>query len=77
MVPSMIFPNGDLIEAKRLVSEARGRLTRQGELILKLRAKGKETNEAETVFRTLRRDLETAEVRRRRLKAVDSGRAPD
>jgi hypothetical protein len=76
MVPSMIFPKGNLIEAKRLVSEARETPYAAGELILKLRAKGKETNEAETVFRTLRRDLETAEVRRRRLKAVDSGRSP-
>ena len=50
MVPSMISPKGDLVETKRLVSEARDRLERQRKLILKLRAKGRETNEAGGIF---------------------------
>jgi hypothetical protein len=75
MVLSMVFPKGDLIETKRLVSEARDRLGRQRELVLKLAAGGYDTNDAEALFRALRRNLEEAEARHRRFKAADRGRS--
>lgn len=72
----MIFPSSDLADANQHVSEARSRLELQRELILKLRTSRHDTNDAEAVFRSLRRTLETFQARRRRIedKLVRIGR---
>lgn len=72
----MTFPSSDLADANRRVNEARDRLELQRELILKLRTSRHDTNDAEAVFRTLRRTLETFQARQRRIedKLVRIGR---
>jgi hypothetical protein len=72
----MTFPSSDLTEAYRLVHEARDRLELQRQLVLKLRTRRRDTNDAEAVFRTLRRAFETSQARQRRIedKLVRIGR---
>jgi hypothetical protein len=72
----MTFPSSDLTDAYRLVHETRDRLELQRQLILKLRTSRRDTNDAEAVFRTLRRTLETFQERRRHIedKLVRIGR---
>jgi hypothetical protein len=64
----MNFPNSDLTNANGRVAEARERLDVQRELIQTLRAGRRDTNDAESVFRTMRRTLETFEESRRQIE---------
>lgn len=72
----MTFTDNALADANRHVSEARERLELQRELILKMRTNRQDTNDAEVVFRTLRRVLETSQVFRNKVEveAVRAGR---
>jgi hypothetical protein len=64
----MAFPNSDLTNANQRVAEARERLDLQRDRIQNLRAGRHDTNDAEAVFRILRRTLETLEGRRHQIE---------
>ena len=61
----MAFSQSDLTQVIHRISLARERLERQRELILKLVEGGHDTNDAEALFRTMRRTLEDLEEDRR------------
>ena len=73
----MAFTNSDLADANQRVSEARQRLELQRDLIRELWTGGRDTNDAEAVFRTLRRTLETSQALQRKVEeeAVRAGMA--
>ena len=60
----MAFPNSDLANANQRVARARERLDLQRDRIQNLRAGRGDTNDAEAVFRIMRRTLDTFERRR-------------
>ena len=64
----MSFPNSDLKNAYQRLARALEQLDRQQELILKLRVDRHDTNDAEAVFRTMRRTLEVYEEERRQIE---------
>jgi hypothetical protein len=64
----MSFPNSDLKNAYQRLARALEQLDRQQELILKLRVDQHDTNDAEAVFRTMRRTLEAYEEERRQIE---------
>jgi hypothetical protein len=64
----MSFPNSDLKNAYQRLARALEQLDRQQELILKLRVDRHDTNDAEAVFRTMRRTLEAYEEERRQIE---------
>jgi hypothetical protein len=64
----MSFPNSDLKNAYQRLASALEQLDRQQELILNLRSDRRDTNNAEAVFRTMRRTLETYEEDRRQIE---------
>jgi hypothetical protein len=57
----MPFPDSDLTNARRRVTRVAEILDLQRALVQKLRADGKDTNDAEATFRRMRRTLETYE----------------
>ena len=67
----MSFPHGDLKNAQQRLVRAFEHLDRQQEHILKLRAGRQDTNDAEAVFRTMRRTLEAYEEDRRQIEIED------
>ena len=67
----MSFPHGDLKNAQQRLVRAFEHLDRQQEHILKLRAGRQDTNDAEAVFRTMRRTLEVYEEDRRQIEIED------
>jgi hypothetical protein len=64
----MSSPNCDLKNAYERLARAFEQLDRQHELILNLRADWRDTNDAEAVFRTMRRTLEIYEEDRRQIE---------
>ena len=64
----MALPNSDLKNAYQRLARAFEELDRQQELILNLRSDRRDTNDAEAVFRTMRRTLETYEEDRRQIE---------
>jgi hypothetical protein len=64
----MAFPNSDLKNAYQRLARAFEHLDRQQEVILKLRADRQDTNNAEAVFRIMRRTLESYEEDRRQIE---------
>jgi hypothetical protein len=64
----MSFPNSDLKNAYQRLARALEQLDRQQEVILKLRLDRHDTNDAEAVFRGMRRTLETYEEERRQIE---------
>jgi hypothetical protein len=64
----MSLPNSDLKNAYERLARAFEQLDRQQELILNLRADRRNTNDAEAVFKTMRRTLETYEEERRQIE---------
>jgi hypothetical protein len=64
----MSFPNSHLKNAYQRLARALEQLDRQQELILKLRVDRHDTNDAEAVFRTMRRTLEAYEEERRQIE---------
>ena len=64
----MSLPNSDLKNAYERLARAFEQLDRQQELILNLRADRRDTNDAEAVFKTMRRTLETYEEERRQIE---------
>lgn len=64
----MAFPDNDLVRLNRRIADARGRLDLQRERLRALWSDRRDTNDAEAVFRTLRRTLETFEGRRHRIE---------
>jgi hypothetical protein len=64
----MSLPNSDLKNAYERLARAFEQLDRQHELILNLRADRRDTNDAEAVFRTMRRTLESYEEDRRQIE---------
>ena len=67
-VNPIALPNNGLTNANQRVAEARERIERQRDCIQKLRAGRHDTNDAEAVFRIMRRTLETFERRRRQIE---------
>ena len=67
-VNPMAFPTNDLTNANQRVARARERLDLQRDRIQRLRAGRHDTNDAEAVFRIMRRTLETFERRRRHIE---------
>jgi hypothetical protein len=64
----MSFPNSDLKNAYQRLARALEQLDRQQEVILNLRSGRRDTNDAEAVFRTMRRTLENYEEDRRQIE---------
>ena len=64
----MAFPNSDLTNANQRIAEARERLDLQRDRVRTLRAGRHDTNDAEAVFRIMRRTLETLERRRHQIE---------
>ncbi len=64
----MSFPNSDLTNANQRVAETRECLDLQRDIIRELWTGGPDTNDAEVVFRTLRRTLEIFERDRREIE---------
>ena len=64
----MAFPDNDLVRLNRRIADARERLDLQRERLRALWSDRRDTNDAEAVFRALRRTVETFEGRRHRIE---------